>query len=157
MPKYCRCLLALIISIALADFAAAQHDPQRNATQGIAVADFAKVAKELAKADSDDPETHFVRMMLALKQDDTRSAVKWARAALGAGLPFARLVAGPRDLLAPLYETDAFKSWAAEHEELALLHGPMLGSVTDRTFECVSIDGETIHRHTLHASELKAE
>ncbi len=131
MMKHFESALILAVCICAVDFAVAQHDPQRNATQGIAVANFKKVEKELAKADSDDPETHFVRMMLALKQGDTPSAVKWADAALDAGLPFARLAVGPRDLLAPLYETDAFKTWATEYEDLTLLHGPMLGSVTD--------------------------
>ena len=131
MWKYSECALILAVCICSVDFAVAQHDPQRNATQGIAAGDFKKVEKELAKADEDDPETHFVRMMLALKQDDTASAVKWARAAFDAGLPLARLVAGPRDLLAPLYQADAYKTWAAEYGGPALLHGPMVGSVTD--------------------------
>ena len=131
MWKYSECVLILAVCICSVDFAVAQHDRQRNATQGIAAGDFKKVEKELTKADDDDPETHFVRMMLALKQGDTASAVKWAGAALDAGLPFARLVAGPRDLLAPLYQADAYKTWAAEYGEPALLHGPMVGSVTD--------------------------
>lgn len=126
-------LLTLAVCVCTVEFAAAQHDPQRNATQGIAAADFKKVEKALAKADDDDPETHFVRMMLALKQGDTPTAVEWAGEALDAGLPFARLVVGPRELLAPLYETGAFKAWAAEHGDLVLLHGPMVGSVTDTT------------------------
>ena len=57
--------------------------------------------------------------------------MKEARAALDAGLPFERLVAGPRDLLAPLYETQAFKDWETARSDLELLHGPMLGAVTD--------------------------
>ena len=131
MFKVSQCLVILALCIFAVKFAAAQHDPQRNATQGIAVANFEKAEKELAKADEDDPETHFVRMMLALKQGDNPSAVEWARAALDADLPFARLVAGPRDLLAPLYETEAFKAWAAQYGDLPLLHGPMVGAVTD--------------------------
>jgi alkaline phosphatase D len=120
-------LLALIAPLVLR----AQHDPQRNATQGIAVGDFKKVDRELAKADSDDPETQFVRMMAALKQGDVPAAEQAAQAALDAGLPFARLMAGPRRLLAPLYETESYKRWAATEGELKLLHGPMVGAVTD--------------------------
>ena len=128
--------VALAVSaIPLIPAVQAQHDPQRNATQAIAVGKFEKVAKELAKADADDPETHFVQMMAALKQGELEAAVGRAETALGAGLSFERLLAGPRDLLAPLYETDAFKKWYAEHDGdgAALLHGPMLGSVTDRS------------------------
>jgi alkaline phosphatase D len=131
MLKAAPCLLILIICVSAANFAVAQHDPQRNATQSIAVANFEKAENELAKADEDDPETLFVRMMLALKQGDTPAAVGWARAALDADLPFARLVAGPRDLLAPLYETKAFKDWSVQYGDLPLLHGPMVGAVTD--------------------------
>lgn len=114
-------------------FASAQHDPQRNATQGIAAGDFKKAEKELAKADDSEPETHFVRMMLSLKKDELEAAVTHAQAALDAGLPFARLVAGPRYLLEPLYKADAFRKWSAEQGDgdLQLLHGPMVGAVTD--------------------------
>jgi alkaline phosphatase D len=109
----------------------AQHDPQRNATQGIAVGDFKKVKKELAKADEGDPETQFVRMMAALKQGDVAAAEQAAQAALDAGLPFARLMAGPRKLLAPLYQTDTYQGWSATQGKLKLLHGPMVGAVTE--------------------------
>jgi len=128
-------VLALVASTASKLCVYAQHDPQRNATQAIAVGNFAKATRELAKADPTDPETHFVRMMAALKQDKIEVAVDQAQAALGAGLSFERLLAGPRDLLAPLYDTDAFKSWYADHDAdaVALLHGPMLGSMTDRS------------------------
>ena len=51
--------------------------------------------------------------------------------ALDAGLPFTRLVAGPRDLLAPLYETEDFKNWATKYSDPKLVHGPMVGAVTD--------------------------
>jgi len=112
-------------------FAHAQHDPQRNATQGIAVGNFQKVQKELADADPNDPETRFVRMMAALKQGNVTEAEKAAQSALDAGLPLARLVAGPRDLLSPLYETEAFQRWVSAAKEQNLLHGPMVGAVTD--------------------------
>lgn len=58
-------LLLLLLS---ASIALAQHDPQRNATQAIAVGDFKKAEKELKKVNEADPETMYVRMMLALKQ-----------------------------------------------------------------------------------------
>jgi alkaline phosphatase D len=130
MLKQLLCVVIPAIGLCSGRFVAAQHDPHRNATQGIAIANFQRVEKELAKVDEDDPETHFVRMMLALKQGDAPSAIDSARAALDAGLPFARLVAGPRDLLAPLYETEAFMDWAEEHGIPLLVHGPMVGSVT---------------------------
>ncbi len=53
-----------------------------------------------------------------------------AAAALEGGLPLSRFLAGPRDHLQPLYETAWFQQLAARHADLALLHGPMVGSVT---------------------------
>lgn len=113
-----------------ADAAVAQHDPQRNATQGIAAGDWDKAQRELARAEPGEPETHFVRMMLALKQGDLDGAVQSAGAALEAGLPFTRLAAGPRELLGPLHQTEAYKTWAVQHGRPLLVHGPMVGAVT---------------------------
>jgi fumarate hydratase subunit alpha len=48
-------------------------------------------------------------MLAALEAKKTDQAVVHARAALDAGLPFGRLVAGPRDRLAPLYATDQYR------------------------------------------------
>lgn len=124
-------LLAIAIFLIMTNRAVAQHDPHRNATQAIATGNFAKAKKELAKADNDDPETQFVQMMLSFKQGNVSAALKSSRAALDAGLPLTRLLVGPRDLLAPLYANDEFKAWAAKHGNLKLLHGPMVGSVTD--------------------------
>lgn len=113
----------------------AQHDPQRNATQQIAAGDFEKFEKEIAKGEPDDPETRFVLMMAELKQENVEKAVTQAQAALDAGLSFERLVAGPRELLAPLRETEAWKNWMVEYggDRIRLVHGPMLGAVTDST------------------------
>ena len=123
-----RSSLSLLLLAALP--ALAQHDPQRNATQAIATGDYAKAEKVLAKAASDDPETLFVQMMSELKQGDREGAVAKARAALEAGLAPARLISGPRELLGELQQTAIFtesKGWP----ELQLLHGPMLGAVSD--------------------------
>jgi alkaline phosphatase D len=58
------------------------------------------------------------------------SAVKFAQRALDAGLPIERFLAGPRDLLRPLTESPEFQKLAKKHP-VELLHGPMLGRVTD--------------------------
>jgi alkaline phosphatase D len=111
--------------------ASAQHDAQRNATQAIATANFKKAEASLAKADADDPETLFVQTMLHLKRSDTAAATITAQAALNAGLPFNRLVAGPRELFQSLHNTDAYRAWAKKFGVPQLLHGPMVGAVTD--------------------------
>lgn len=121
---------SVVVVSLLASAVHAQHDPQRNATRFVAAGQFDKADAELRKANDEEPETHFVRMLSSLGRKDVDAAVRHAQAALDRGLPFARLAAGPRDALAPLRETDAWKEWASKHEKLNLLHGPMLGNVT---------------------------
>ncbi len=63
-----------------------------------------------------------------LKQTD--KAMEYVKQAVDAGLPFARFHAGPRNLLAPLTKSKAFRDFAAGHP-VGLIHGPMLGAMTD--------------------------
>ena len=127
-----RVLISSLIVVFLSSISSvyAQHDPQRNATRFVAAGQFDKADAELKKADDKSPETHFVKMLSSLGRKDVETAVGHAQAAMDRGLPFARLAAGPRDAVAPLRKTDAWKEWAKEHEKLNLLHGPMLGNVT---------------------------
>jgi alkaline phosphatase D len=124
-------LFTVVSVLSVAGTSLAQHDFHRNATQAIANKDVKSAAHVLKQADANDPETHFVRTMLALQQGNVEAAQNAAADALIRGLPFARFVAGPRDLLAPLYETSWFEAAEARHRELHLLHGPMVGAVTD--------------------------
>jgi len=64
------------------------------------------------------------------QKKDINEAVAYARQAVDAGLAFGRFLAGPRDLLMPLTNSAEFKQMAKKHT-VELLHGPMLGSVTD--------------------------
>ena len=105
--------LSLFIGLCmLTTTASAQHDPQRNATQAIATGNLKNAEAVLAKADAGDPETLFVQTMIHLKRNDTAAATKTAHAALNSGLPFSRLVAGPRELFQALHNTDAFREWS---------------------------------------------
>jgi alkaline phosphatase D len=52
-----------------------------------------------------------------------------------AGLPLERFVAGPRELLAPLTESKAFRDYLASRP-VRLVHGPLLGAVTDNSVQC---------------------
>jgi len=63
-----------------------------------------------------------------LKQPD--KAMEYVKQAVAGGLPVGRFYAGPRNLLAPLTETKAFRDFAAEHP-FDLVHGPVLGAMTD--------------------------
>lgn len=129
-----RVLISLFaVSLLAASTARAQHDPQRNATRFFAAGQFDKAEAELKKADDKEPETAFVRMLISLGRKDVARAEVYARAAMSRGLPFSRLAAGPREVLAPLFETDYWRTRVTLYESVPssnLLHGPMLGDVT---------------------------
>jgi alkaline phosphatase D len=109
-----------------------QHDPHRNAVRHVAAGKLEAARKELAKAEADDPETMFVEMLALLAAGDVASAAAEADKAVDAGLPVERLFAGPRAALAPLRQSKQWRKWSALRKS-ALLHGPMVGSVTDRS------------------------
>ena len=91
-------------------------------------------AIELADArladDPADAESHFIRAVALTQLDRIDEAEAAMQAALDAGMPFGRFLAGPRDLLAPLAATATFALHAASPQN-AIVHGPMLGAVTD--------------------------
>ena len=91
-------------------------------------------AIELADArladDPADAESHFIRAVALTQLDRIEEAEAAMQAALDAGMPFGRFVAGPRDLVAPLAATATFALHAASPQH-AIVHGPMLGAVTD--------------------------
>ena len=134
MMRYCplapplrlTALLLMLVPQALP----AQHDPERNATRHLAANRPAQARKQLAEANPDDSERHFVAMLLALHEGRTEAAIESAQAALSAGLPFGRLVAGPRELLEPIRASAEFAEWR-QANPTQLVHGPMLGCVTD--------------------------
>lgn len=110
----------------------AQHDGQRNAVQQIARSQPAAAAKELEnKQLADAGETRFIEMLSLLDQGRAEEALQKARAAVEAGLPFERLVVGPRDLLSKLHALPEYQRWKNEVMPSPLIHGPMVGSVTD--------------------------
>jgi len=66
------------------------------------------------------------------QKQDLGKALDHVRMAVGGGLPFGRFIAGPRALLKPLTDSAEFKALAKKHGQ-ELIHGPMLGCVTDRS------------------------
>ena len=78
-----------------------------------------------------DPEYFFGLAVAHAQQGQLEAAADYAQRAVDAGLPFERFQAGPRALLAPLAETKAFERLAGRYGS-QLVHGPLLGSVTDR-------------------------
>jgi len=85
---------------------------------------------------ADNPKDTEYRFLLAVAYANLKQIDKAAEAmarAVEVGVPFERFIAGPRDLLAPLTSSDAFKKYAASRKGKSdvILHGPMLGSMTD--------------------------
>ncbi len=110
----------------------AQHDGARNAVQQIALGNLDRAAKELdnKKRDAGEIEARFVEMLALLAEDRTGPALAKAREAVKLGLPFERLLAGPRPLLDKLHALDEFARWKSEIDPPILLHGPMVGDIT---------------------------
>jgi alkaline phosphatase D len=64
------------------------------------------------------------------QKQEIDKAVTYVNKAVDEGLPFTRFLAGPRDLLKPLTSSPQFKV-LAEKYAVELLHGPMLGCLTE--------------------------
>lgn len=83
----------------------------------------------------DDPNRQEALFGLAVahaKKGEGEQAMTFVTRALGAGLPFERFTAGPREMLEPLHSLSAFKALKNEKNKL-WVHGPILGAVTDRS------------------------
>jgi alkaline phosphatase D len=106
-----------------------------------------------------DLESMYGLALAHARKRDIDKAVSYVKQAVDGGLPFARFLAGPRNLLKPLTSSPKFKALAQKHA-VGLLHGPMLGCVTDssakfwvRTVHEVSVEvrvenagpGESFH------------
>lgn len=114
-----------------------------------------KYCRELLSKDVEDLESYFNLAVALTQQNKIEEAVKTVKTAVDMGLPFERFLAGPRDLLKPLVESAAFKEYAAPFK-LEILHGPMLGRVTDhgasfwvRTFDEVDIQVKVSKQETM--------
>ena len=77
------------------------------------------------------PETHYTLSMLHSMQGDAAKALEHAQAAVAKGLQVERFVAGPREAFAALYAAEGYREWLAAQHPQGLLHGPMLGHVTE--------------------------
>jgi len=119
----------------------------------------AQSCREYLAKDPSDLESLFNLSVAQCQLGDLEGALATMKQAVAAGLPIERFIAGPRELLAPLTETAAFRDYLARHS-VEILHGPMLGAMSDtsvrvwvrtakecdfavRVFECAT-NGEPI-------------
>ena len=90
----------------------------------------AQYCRTLLAENPDDPEFHYTLSIAQSRLGDVEGALRSMEEALALGLPFERYLAGPRELLCSLTETDAFRETASRYD-IQLIHGPLLGCVTD--------------------------
>lgn len=117
----------------LTSFGQGQHDRERNAFRYLAEGKIDKAYNELenGKNHSDPAEKEFLMTLCLLEEGKTNLALKSMRQAVRLGLPFERFLAEPREWLAPLRNHPKFKKWKNEKNPQGLVHGPMVGQVTD--------------------------
>ncbi len=79
----------------------------------------------------EDEEGYFAMSVLQTKRGNIEKALEYTRMALEAGLPLGRFTSGLGDLLTPLLASDEFKKIAYQAAQDLLVHGPMLGQLTN--------------------------
>ena len=114
----------------------AQHDRERNAFRYLAEDKVEKAYFELknGKKHTDPAEKAFISTLCLLKEDKINVALTMAEKAVELGLPFERFLTEPRDWLAPFAKASNFSKWKNQMQpSLDLIHGPMVGQVTDNS------------------------
>ena len=131
--KYSPFLLLLILPSMLFG----QHDEARNAVKLVAEGKYDQVDKTLLKPKTPlagEAELKFVQMLNLLAQNKVESALTKSQEAVEVGLPFERLLLGPKSELSKLHQLDAFQNWQKEFKVGHVIAGPMVGQVTSSSF-----------------------
>jgi len=128
--------IALVIALAVETGGAARSYKQRHRDMITALASgradkAADKARQFLEKHPDDAESHFVLACVHTAQGRLDEAMAHVEAAVEGGMPIGRFIAGPREMTGPLIESDAFKAFADEKGFVGLVHGPMVGAVTD--------------------------
>lgn len=128
-----RSVLALLVVIFFVSDGYSQHDAQRNAMQALAKGSEKgfNAAFLNPKVYAGEAETAFVGMLKLLAEDEVGDAMKVAEEALAKGIPPGRFFAGPQNLTAQLREHPDFGSLPGINAVPPIIHGPMLGDITD--------------------------
>jgi alkaline phosphatase D len=88
-------------------------------------------ARRVMEREPENLEAHFNLAAALAWQGRTEEAVQVVHQSVAAGLPIERYLAGPRRILRPLTQSAPFQAWFAGQAVPRLLHGPMVGQVTD--------------------------
>ncbi len=127
-------LLVTLLLCTTAAYALEQYKNQtRNAISQIVDGKLDNAIKRMEKYLEKEPgdlESLYGLVVAHSQKKDIDTAMSFVERAVAGGLPFGRFLAGPRDLLKPLTDSRKFKKFARK-QPVKLLHGPMLGCVTD--------------------------
>ncbi|MCB0473633.1 MAG: alkaline phosphatase D family protein [Flavobacteriaceae bacterium] len=104
-----------------------------------------ELAQNRLNEDPKDAESYFIQAVAYCQLHNLPKAIASMNNALQYGMPFTRFMAGPKDLLAPLYTTQEYKNLEKVHGT-DLVHGPLLGKVTDTSagFWMRSVKADTV-------------
>ncbi len=128
---------AILFSVISPHVVKGQHDEARNAVRFIAQGKFKQADQTLTKPKTPlagKAEFHFVKMLSQLAQGDTKAAFAEAQKSVEAGLPFERLLVGPKEELAKLHALPEFAEWKKQSKWSKVVSGPMVGLVTSSSF-----------------------
>ena len=82
----------------------------------------------------EDQEALYAMTLLQTVRKNMPLALKWTQKSLEAGLPLSRFTADLHGMLSPLLQHPSFGELKKDYPQNLLLHGPMLGNVTDTSF-----------------------
>ncbi|MFC1784456.1 alkaline phosphatase D family protein [Candidatus Neomarinimicrobiota bacterium] len=91
-----------------------------------------KYCQDLLKNDPNDLEAMFNLSAALAQQNKIDEAIHIVRESVDKGLPLERYLVGPKEILKPLVNSIEFQK-ILSHKEVNLIHGPMLGKVTDHS------------------------
>ena len=89
-----------------------------------------KKCEHVLASEPNDLESIFNLTVARCALKDYKAAAESMTRAVEGGMSFSRFLAGPREMLKPLRDTDEFRRYATRYK-LQLIHGPMLGCLTD--------------------------
>ena len=87
---------------------------------------------QYSKQHPNDAETLYMLGILHGQRGDIPRAEDFMKQAVAAGLPDNRIIAGPREMMKPLATTEFYKSLMEKYSR-ELVHGPLVGNVSDST------------------------
>ena len=102
--------------------------------------------EQVLVTEPNDLESMFLLTVARCQQKDYAGAAESMTRAVEGGMPFSRFLAGPRDMLKPLWDTKEFRQYANRFK-IQLIHGPIVGCVTDTSakYWVRTVDEVSVH------------